>query len=83
MEQEVVNFHFLLAYLSSLGDPVFGGPCAYGGDEGLEAGGAQEHLVPLVADSLKADHFQDADAHAHDHASDDEVAAGPRWSVPQ
>lgn len=73
MEGKVVNLHFL-AYLSSLGDPVFEGPCAYGGDEGLEEGNAEEPLGHQVADSLNADGSQDAGAHGCDDDYDGDVA---------
>ena len=62
MEEKVVNFHFLLAYLSSQSDPVFGDPCAHDGDEDLKEGAAQERLALLVSDALKDDRSQDADA---------------------
>lgn len=84
MEEKVVNFP-LLACLSSLGDPFFVGPCAYGGDEGLEEEDAQEHLLLPVADSLKADCSQHADAHACDDAGDGDgdVAVNPQLFFPQ
>lgn len=83
MEQKVVNFHFLLAYLSCLGGPVSGGPCAYGGDEGLEVQDARKHLVLLVADSLKAHHSHEAsaDANACDDDDDDDGEGGGHGDV--
>lgn len=66
MGQKVVNLHFLLVDLSSLGGPVFGRSCVYGADEGLEERDAQPHLGLLVAESPKAPCSHDADAHACD-----------------
>lgn len=90
MGQKVVNFHCLLAYLSPLDGPVFGGPCACGGYEGLQKGGAQGHLVFLVAGSLQVHHSHDADAHAHDYDGDDggdghggDVAVEPQLHFPR
>lgn len=86
MEEKVVNFHFLLAYLSSLSIPVFGDPCAYGGDEDLKEGGSQKHLVLLVLDTLKDDCSQDADAHDGDGDGDgdgdEDEAVEPRLFAP-
>lgn len=70
MEEKVVNFHFLLAYLSSQSDPVFGDPCAHDGDEDLKEGAAQERLALLVSDALKDDRSQDADARDGDGDGD-------------
>lgn len=86
MEQKVVNFHFLLADLRSLGGPVFGGSCAYGGDGGLKEWDAQQHLGLLVADSLKPHQSHDADAHAcdDDHGGGGgDVAGEPQLCFPQ
>lgn len=52
VKKEVVTAHSLV-HLNSLGHPVFGGPWAYGGDEGLEKGDAQARVVLLDADSLR------------------------------
>ena len=67
MEEKVVNFHFLLVYHSYLSDPVFGDPCACGGgDEDLKEGDSQGYLVCLVLETLKDEHFHEADAHDGD-----------------
>lgn len=59
---KVVNLHLPLG-LSSLGDPAYADPCAYGGDESLKGGAVAQLLVLLVAVYLK-DHCSH-DAHAH------------------
>lgn len=82
MHVKVVNFHFLPS-VSSLSYPAYTGPCAFHGDEGLEEGGLEEYLPPLVADSLNAHCFQDVDVHACGDACDADVAAEPQLFFPQ
>lgn len=65
-------------HLSSLSDPVFGDPCAYGGDEDLKEGDAQGYLVLLVLDTLKDDRSQDGDGDG-----DGDGAVEPRLFFPQ
>lgn len=61
---KVASLH-LPPCLSSLSDPACAAPCAYGGGGGgasLKEEDLSRHLVPLVADSLKAYCSQDAHA---------------------
>lgn len=77
MEEKVVNFHFLLVYHSYLSDPVFGDPCAYGGgDEDLKEGDSQGYLVCLVLETLKDEHFHEADAHDGGGGGDEDGGGG-------
>lgn len=80
MEEKVVNFHFLLVYHSYLSEPVFGDSCACGGgDEDPKEGDSQGYLVRLVLETLKDEHFHEADAHDGDADGDgdgDEAADG-------
>lgn len=76
MEEKVVNFHFLLVYHSYLSEPVFGDSCACGGgDEDPKEGDSQGYLVRLVLETLKDEHFHEADAHDGDADGDGDEAA--------
>lgn len=85
MGQKVVNLHFPLADLSSLGGPVFGGSCVYGADEGLEEPDTQPHLGLLVAESPKApcSHAAGARACDGDGGGDGGVVGEPPLCFPQ